>query len=203
MAELTDKQKKREEIQASYFCVRLYVETEDYDVKKVLDKIASYDQYAYILHDKDVKEDGTPDKPHYHAVFRNLTDDGKGAPTSVGAVARVLGISSANIQAGRNENENRGWKGSIRYLPHDTADAKRKNKYQYDRNLIKANFDLDVVFGLNSSMYKLILDHILETRPTSFTQLYQWVIAQGCVKEFLKSQYAWVRVMDEVKRHEI
>lgn len=203
MADLTDKQKAREAVQASYFCVRLYLDSDDYDCSEVLAKICDTDQWAYATHDQDVKVDGSPDKPHIHAVFRNLTDDGSGSPMTIGHVSRLLGIASSNIQAGRNENENRGFKGSVRYLIHDTAASRKKNKFQYSRDIIHSSFDLDCVFGVNSNMYSKILDYVLTSRPATFTDLYQWVIKNGCVKEFLRSQYAWVRVMDEVKRHEV
>lgn len=203
MNDLSDKQKAREAVQASYFCVRLYLDTADYVCSEVLAKICDFDQWAYATHDQDFKSDGSLDKPHVHAVFRNLTDGGSGSPMSLGHVAKVLGISSSNIQAGRNENDNRGFKGSVRYLIHDTVAAKKKNKFLYSRDIISANFDLDSIFGVNSNMYSKILDYVLTSRPATFTDLYQWVIKNGCVKEFLRSQYAWVRVMDEVKRHEV
>lgn len=203
MADLSDKQKSREAVQASYFCVRLYLDSDDYDCSEVLAKICDTDQWAYATHDQDVKADGSLDKPHVHAVFRNLTDDGSGSPMTIGHVAKVLGISSSNIQAGRNENENRGFKGCVRYLIHDTVAAKKKNKFLYSRDIISANFDLDSVFGVNCNVHNEIMNYILEVHPSNFTSLYRWVIKNGFIKEFLRSQYAWVRVMDEVKRNEV
>lgn len=35
----------------------------------VKDNNSVVDEYAYILHDRDVKEDGTPKEPHYHFLF--------------------------------------------------------------------------------------------------------------------------------------
>lgn len=203
MTDLTEKQKEREQIQASYFTVRLYVETDDYDIGEVLARIADYDRFAYCLHDQDVKKDGSPDKPHYHAVFRDLDDKGEGVSTTIGAVARRLKISSANVQAGRNENENRGFKGCVRYLIHDTQAAKKDKKFLYKRSSIVANFDLDSVFGVDGDMYRMILDHVLKDRPKSFTELFAWCCDNHCVKEFLKSQYAWRTIMFEVKANEV
>lgn len=45
----------------------------------VKDNNSVVDEYAYILHDRDVKEDGTPKEPHYHFLFvlrrsRRLSD---------------------------------------------------------------------------------------------------------------------------------
>lgn len=66
-------------------------------------------QYAYILHDKDFLEDGTPEQPHYHVVlgFANARNDGnldadlskctgmcKTVSNVCGRTVRVEGISS-------------------------------------------------------------------------------------------------------------
>lgn len=45
----------------------------------VKDNNSVVDEYAYILHDRDVKEDGSPKEPHYHFLFvlhrsRRLSD---------------------------------------------------------------------------------------------------------------------------------
>lgn len=45
----------------------------------VKDNNSVVDEYAYILHDRDIKEDGTPKEPHYHFLFvlrrsRRLSD---------------------------------------------------------------------------------------------------------------------------------
>lgn len=45
----------------------------------VKDNNSVVDEYAYILHDRDVKEDGTPKEPHFHFLFvlrrsRRLSD---------------------------------------------------------------------------------------------------------------------------------
>lgn len=202
MADLSEKQKSRESVEASYFCCRLYLDTSDYAVDEVLAKIASFDDWAYIIHNQDVKSDGTPDKDHIHAVFRNVTDDGKGSPTSIGAVAGVLGISSANIQAGRSENDNRGFKGSVRYLIHDTAQARKDNKHLYDRSEIVTNLDLDKLLGESFDMAKSILDYILKERPQSLSQLACWCVDHKLWKEFRRSQYVFVSIMKEVRANE-
>lgn len=42
--------------------------------------------WAYILHDKDVKDDGTPKEPHYHVLVWTV------APTTIAAVRRWFEI---------------------------------------------------------------------------------------------------------------
>lgn len=191
----------RRSLQASYFCVRLYVETESYDPAQVLSNLDSFDQWAYILHDKDTNEDGELKKAHYHVVLRNLNDDGKPSATTIGHVASVLGISPQDIQAGQNENEARGFKGAIKYLIHNTKASEKK--YQYSRDEIKANFNLDKIFGENFSMAKQIIDYIMTYKPPTFSALCVWCIENNCWSELRRSQYAFKTIMEEVKRHEV
>ena len=47
--------------------LKLYPDSSSYDCNAVLDCAQDYfKEWAYIIHDHDVKEDGTPDKPHVH-----------------------------------------------------------------------------------------------------------------------------------------
>ena len=39
-------------------------------IKEALDKYKTISEWAYILHDKDIKEDGTLKPPHFHVVIR-------------------------------------------------------------------------------------------------------------------------------------
>lgn len=198
---LSDKQKAREDVQASYFTCRLWVETESYDTSSVLASVAdSFDQWAYALHDQDI-DDGKPVKPHYHVVFRNRTEDGKCSSTTIGAVANILGITSDNIQAGKNDNDNRGFDGCVRYLIHDTEKAKQSGKFQYDRSIICSNLSEDYFDRLfkSANMATKIITYILTEHPRTFTQLCKWAIDNNCWLELRRSQYAFSKIMDEVK----
>lgn len=81
--------------------------------------------YAYICHDKDVKEDGTPKKKHYHLIL--WFDREK----SIHALSKELGIAQNRID----------WKadiyGTLQYLIHKN----HPDKYQYDFNSVVTNFD--------------------------------------------------------------
>ena len=72
-------------------------------------------QFTGILHDKDVKEDSTPVKPHYHCVvvFPRQKD--------LSALAKELSIEDRWIEPCRNRKQ------SERYLCH----ADNPDKYQY------------------------------------------------------------------------
>lgn len=209
MADLSDKQKEREKVQASYFCLLLPAVTDDFDTAEVLGNLSEFDEWAYALHDQDMKDDGTLKDPHYHIVLRDLTGDGKPSPSTIGAVAVKLGISSKWVQAGIKSVDSDGnplegrFKGAVKYLIHGNKDDKLKGKFQYDRSIINSNFDLDKYFGENFNMAKKIIDFILLEHPKSFIELCKWCIDNDCWKEFRRSQYAMVQIMNEVKRHEV
>jgi len=56
-------------IKNRYFCAILY--QEDPNFEKYIDSIyKNYTEVTYILHDKDITEDGELKKAHYHYLFR-------------------------------------------------------------------------------------------------------------------------------------
>lgn len=200
----------RDDLKASYFCLLLPAETSDFDTSEVLAKVVdNFDQWAYALHDKDKKEDGSLKDPHYHVVLRDVTSSGDGSPSTVGAVANKLGINSRWVQAGIKSLDSDGnplegrFKGAVKYLIHGNKEDKLKGKYQYDRSIIVSNLDLEKYFGESFVMAKKIINYILTERPRSFTQLCTWCVENDCWKEFRRSQYAFVTIMKEVKAHEV
>ena len=96
--------------------------SEDLTHKKALEYIEeNYSKYAYIKHDKDILEDGTTKKEHYHIVcsFSNYRWRN--------AISNELGITLNYIEKVRNiEN-------ALKYLIH----YNNSNKYQYDINEVK------------------------------------------------------------------
>lgn len=92
-----------------YFQLILYP-----DDPSCADRIAylteKYSIWAYILHDKDVKEDGTLKKPHYHFIIKmpnsrslnqRLADDLK---TPLNMIEKIV-----------------DWEQAVRYLVHQEA----------------------------------------------------------------------------------
>lgn len=103
------------------------------DIENVIREL-NPSEYAYILHDKDVHLDGTPKKPHYHIWCRWET------PVRNSMITRTLGLSTDYIV-----KTARSRKACIKYLTHETAEAKAMGKYKYDRALIKTNLPLDEI----------------------------------------------------------
>lgn len=97
--------------------------------EKMLEGIANsaVRQWAYILHDKDVNEDGTPVKPHWHVhVYLNDSYDSK-------YVARWFGVPEHLLEKIKDDE------GSLEYLTH----ANRPEKHRYAKEEVVANFDLE------------------------------------------------------------
>ena len=95
-------------------------------IQKVLGEQSCIDKYLYILHDKDVKEDGTPKSPHYHVYlhFNNSRD--------FDFIAKWFGLSPSFV------NRIKGRFGdAIEYAQHLNA----PDKYQYPASEVTANFD--------------------------------------------------------------
>lgn len=89
------------------------------------------EEWALIVHDRDVSEDGSHAADHVHGAFyfKNAR--------SIGAVARKLGVAPQYIEkwdAGAQSKAN-----AFSYLTHRTTNARQK--YQYDPSEVRASFD--------------------------------------------------------------
>lgn len=126
---------------ARTFAVELYPEWENVD--EILGNILhGAEKYAYITHDKDIKEDGIPKKPHIHVYVHN--ENG----STISAYAKRIGIEQRFIQPVNNH------KGMLRYLIHiDDPD-----KHQYDRSDIHSNFDLSFAFRTEKNEGECVLE---------------------------------------------
>ena len=85
-------------------------------------------KYAYILHNKDIGENGKPVDDHLHLMmtFKNAR--------SINSIAKALGDKPQYIERYDRQAEN-----GYSYLVHRTDKA--KNKFQYDVASVTANFD--------------------------------------------------------------
>ena len=85
-------------------------------------------KYAYIVHNKDIGENGKPVDDHLHLMltFKNAR--------SINSIAKALGDKPQYIERYDRQAEN-----GYSYLVHRTENA--KNKFQYDVASVTANFD--------------------------------------------------------------
>ena len=94
----------------------------------VKDNNSVVDEYAYILHDRDVKEDGTLKDPHYHFLFvlrrsRRLSD--------------IQSCMKKTLQGNVFLQPCRSVSGSYGYLTHENEDS----KVHYDESSIVSSAD--------------------------------------------------------------
>lgn len=111
----------------------MYTQDEDHlpfkkdDLASILEK-SSAQEWAYILHDKDVDENKKKIRPHYHVMIRF-----KDAKT-ITKISKIFGDKPQYIEAGHNTINN-----GYSYLIHETSGS--QNKYHYDISEVKASFD--------------------------------------------------------------
>lgn len=86
---------------------------------------------CWIIHDKDVLEDGTPDKPHCHAVI-HLNN-----AMSKSAFSQNFAIRERFIQTCRKGDEIEDLDSAFLYMIHADKKSRGSGKFQYDSALIK------------------------------------------------------------------
>lgn len=159
----------------------LYPESDD--LKAIIQAIESskspIKRYAYILHDKDVKEDGTPIKPHYHVIVDVGGDRG---PYSLNALSRLLGLPLHRLELSKQP-----FKYRCAYLIHLFS----LEKYQYSTEEVIANFDFEKVIQklkreknpINKRALKddLVFE-IAENRVKNIKEALHYLINQGLGK---------------------
>lgn len=97
-------------------------------VEKTLVNNSSIINYAYIIHDKDLKEDGTLVSPHIHLMLR-LDNSYKDS-----TIGNWFGVKSQYV--GKIKGR---FRDALEYLTH----ANRPEKYQYSTDDVISNFDFE------------------------------------------------------------
>ena len=95
------------------------------------------DQYAIIVHDKDTKQDGSPVTPHIHLVLCftqriRITQIAKELSQKA-QYFETMTKRGKNLETSRNN--------AMAYLVHQTLQARKQGKHQYDPAEVNANFD--------------------------------------------------------------
>ena len=101
-----------------------------HDLAKRIEDVLDPKEYAVILHDHDVSDDGTPAEAHLQAMlcFQNAR--------YLSAVAKALGDKEQYFQKWDGDANN-----GHAYLIHATNKARKAGKHQYDPSAVVANFD--------------------------------------------------------------
>lgn len=105
------------------FAGTLYPDSESYDCETLLSTIRSkFIDWAYILHDKDVNENGELKKPHIHWV-------GRATPRCLSVVSTFLGLPENDIEVVKNFDN------MVMYLIH----LNDIDKFQYSPDDVETN----------------------------------------------------------------
>lgn len=91
------------------------------------------EHYAYIFHDKDVKEDGSFKTPHYHLLLRFPNAKTKSAVRKLTTIDSLDADTTINFQRLINS------KSMYQYLMHNTKEARDAKKTPYDESLVIAD----------------------------------------------------------------
>ena len=86
--------------------------------------------YAYIVHDADTKEDGTLKEPHWH-IYLRLKDS-----TDSKYIAQAFGVPEQYVNRVKGK-----WADALMYCTHENA----PEKYQYSEDDVISNFDFHAV----------------------------------------------------------
>lgn len=125
-------------------------------------------RFAYILHDADNRDDGTPKLPHIH-IYAEFPCSGRRLGTYLNLMAGSLGINPFAISIERaNDPEE-----VIKYLIHKNA----PEKYQYSAdevitNIPKDEFDMII----NSESVAFTVDYVIDT----------WKTCGGVMRDFIR-----------------
>lgn len=176
-------------IKSRNFLGVLYPDSESYVCEEVLSALDdTFKEWAYVLHDNDLNEDGTPKKPHYHWIGKRAT------PVSISTISNALHVAENSIEFCQK------WKQSARYLLHlDSPD-----KASYDLDSVTANFEISkfLVEMSDLDMAKKILDYVENERPVRLIDLMRWSMMNGCWSEFRRSSGSWAIALNEMKMEE-
>lgn len=171
--------------QSRNFIGVFYPDSTSYDFKKVLSRIEdTFDDFAYVLHDKDVDENGELKKPHFHWC-------GKRSPAPISTVANALGVEPNSIEFCKN------WKYSLRYLIH----ADNPDKFQYLPETVTANFPFtSVIEGkLEALKSRKIFNFINENPTITPNALAEWCFEHDLWSEYRRSFSIWCSILRELQ----
>lgn len=163
--------------------VVVYPDSESYVAAEVLAKATEYfAKWCYVLHDKDVNDDGTPKKAHYH-VYGKLD-----TPRTPQSVVNALGVGVASLRVVSS------WRAAVRYTVH----IDHPDKYQYSADDVVANFEFAKLLNVDDDVQAArIFSFINSSRCTTVSELTAWAFANGCYPALRRGFAVWSRLLSE------
>lgn len=156
----------------------LYPDAENYNCEEVLDRLKLFfPDWAYIVHDMDVDENGELKKPHIHWI-------GQRSACHIDFVASSLGVPENTIEFCRK------YRRAVRYLVHKDSPS----KYQYEIEKIEHSFDLTKYFNDDFVAMKLgeIVDFLYSDECTTLGSLFNFCAGKGYTN-VLRMYYAMIK----------
>lgn len=145
-----------------YYNVEVITYNED-EYKKIITLINENYKWCSAYHDKDVKEDTGEVKPHYHIqIYGNIQK-------SLKSWAKHLEVDINKIEIIKYKKQ------AIQYLIHKN----QKNKYQYEKEIIRSNFDIEEYFEEKideTSQLKMIIEYIKQTPLIKMKELLEFAL---------------------------
>lgn len=176
------------------WCALIYPDCTSYAQGRTAEDIIEYaskwpfQEWAYILHDRDVHPDGTPKKPHYHFIAKT-------SPEELRTFARVLGIPCNYVQRVKN------WKKMNQYLIHDENTDKVKYQIEEvvckDTNVYLKYFDC----ASESEEAQKILDYIIESGCKSYMQLLDYCCKHDLYATCRRNASMWSNCIREMQQY--
>lgn len=161
----------------------VYPDSESYVAAEVLAKATQYfGQWCYVLHDKDLNDDGTPKKAHYH-VYGKLD-----TARTLQTVSNALGVGVSSLRVVSS------WRGAVRYTVH----LDHPDKYQYSADDVVSNFDPVKLLTVDDDVQAArIFSFIQSSRCTTVSELTAWAFSNGCYSALRRGFAVWSRLLSE------
>lgn len=162
------------QVQSKIFSVILYEYPNLNDVDLYCKEHLNSYQYAFILHDKDIDDNGNLKKEHYHLVMLFQKK------VSINVIAKLCNVNVNLVQVKDSFIK------SVRYLTH----LDHPNKHFYEVDLIESNFDYLKFFDENILLLDSdIIDNIINyiySYDVNLKQLLSYVLSNNYLSVYRK-----------------
>lgn len=165
-----------------------YVDNESH--LEELKELLSDRRVVGVFHDRDIKDDGTPKKVHYHIYIKFDT------PTTFGSVEKILPNHESNLIA-----RIKSFRSACRYLLH----LDNPEKAQYDKTALVGNIKIAERYlqseDIEAEGVRKILVFI-EGAPKGVKDIdvLMWATGEGLYSVYRRGCYMFSRVLDQKNR---
>ena len=173
------------------FCALVYPDCTSYNLGRTAEDILTivrnwgFSEWYYVLHDRDIKPDGSPKKSHYHILIKTST------PCRIKNIANVLGIPSNFVQRVKS------FKSMAKYLVHDeTSD---KEMYLAEEVVCSDTQSYLKYFDARNENEEAlkIFEYIVHSGCQSYLQLVEWCCKNDYYSTLRRNASMWSNCVKE------